>query len=295
MESAMIKPRRSWLAALLSLLGSGPLGQVYTGRFRRSVVLWTLGALLQLILTFAYIALPLGRFGLALFCLCVLALPIYMAVDAFLLAKRNRDAPLKRYQRWWIYLLVFVAFCIANNTVALGVRTFLAEAFVVPSRSMSPTIQPGDQIMVDKLWCSPKSLQRNDIVVFRSEGPDSEPFVMRVVGLPGDEIKIRDEQVFLNGTKWDDQHAVFDRDLPSHAEFANYGPIKIPSDSFFVLGDNRRLSKDSRSLGPIPLSDLLGKARIIYWAWERRFPDPADTSRYERGQIRWDRMGTRLD
>ena len=153
MEGMIEKPRRAWLAALLSLLG-GPLGQVYVGRFRRSVVFWIIGALLLPILAFSSVSLPLGRFGLALLLLSVLAFPVYLAVDAFLLAKRNRDAPLKRYQRWWIYLLVFVAFCLANNAVAHAIRSFMGEAFVVPTRAMAPTIQPGDRILVDKLWCA---------------------------------------------------------------------------------------------------------------------------------------------
>ncbi|MFC1597829.1 signal peptidase I [Planctomycetota bacterium] len=293
-EDRITKPRRAWLAALLSLFG-GPLGQVYVGRFRRSVVLWAVGGVLLPILVFACISFPLGPSGLTLLCVCILGYPIYLAADAFLLARANRDAPLKRYQRWWVYLLVFVAFCLANNTAARAVRSFIAEAFLVPTRAMAPTIEPGDRILVDKLWCNPKSLRRNDIVVFRSAGTGSPLYIMRLVGLPGDEIEIRDEHVLLNGTEWDDRYAVFGGDLPSYPELTNCGPIRIPSDSFFVLGDNRRMSKDSRIIGPIPLSDLHGKARMIYWSRERTFPDPWDTSHYEPGPIGWDRMGTRLD
>jgi len=241
------------------------------------------------------ISLPLGRFGFAFPILCLAAFPLFLAIDAYLLAKRNRDAPLKSYQRWWVYVLAFVAFAIANNTVANAARFFVAEAFVVPTRSMSPTIQPGDRILVDKLWCSPRRLRRNDVVVFRSEGPGSTLYVMRLVGLPGDDIEIVDERVRLNGMASDDPYSFISDDVSASPELTDYGPIRIPSDSFFVLGDNRRMSKDSRIIGPIPLSDLHGKARMIYWAHERRFPDRWDTSHYELGPIRWDRIGTRLD
>ena len=78
-------------------------------------------------------------------------------------------------------------------------------------------------------------------------------------------------------------------------EYANFGRIQVPADSMFVLGDNRRISKDSRFLGTIPLSDLHGIARIVYWSQERRFPDPEDTSYYELGPIDWSRIVTRLD
>ncbi|MDP6468750.1 MAG: signal peptidase I [Pirellulaceae bacterium] len=293
-ESTIVKPRRPWLAALMSLLG-GPLGQIYAGRLRRSLVLWGVGAVLLPILAFATISLPIGCTGFAVLLLCMLGFPIYLTIDAYMVAKHRRDVPLRRYQRWWVYLLAFVAFAIANNLVAHTVRAVVAEAFVVPTRAMSPTILPGDRILVDKLWCQPTRLRRNDIVVFRSEGPDSPLYVMRLVGLPGDKIEVVDEKVLLNGKEWSDLNAVVDLDLPPYPELSNYGPIHIPSGSFFVLGDNRRLSKDSRVIGAIPLSDLHGKARMIYWSHERRFPDPWDTSYYEVGPIGWSRIGTRLD
>ncbi len=289
-----MKSRRPWLAALLSLL-VGPLGQIYAGRLRRSVVLWVVGAMLLPIFAVAGISLPMGRMGLAVILLCVLAYPVFLAVDAYRVAKHDRDAPLKRYQRWWVYLLAFAAFAIANNVVAYSVRSFVAEAFVVPTRAMSPTIHAGDRVLVDKLWCRPSRLRRNDVVVFRSAGPHSPIYIMRLVGLPGDEIKVADEKVLLNGEEWLDPHGVVDPDWPVYPELSNDGPTQIPADAFFVLGDNRRVSKDSRILGPIPLSDLYGKARVIYWSHERRFPDPYDTSYYQQGPIRWSRIGTRLD
>jgi signal peptidase I len=241
------------------------------------------------------VGLPIGRFGLVLLFLCTLAFPVYLAVDAFLLARRNEHVSLKGYQRWWVYVLFVIAFSLGNTAVAHFVRSFVAEAFVVPTRGMSPTIQPGDRILADKLWFDRIRIHRNDVVLFRSEGPDAPLFFRRVVGLPGDEIEIKNERVFINGKKWDDPQGVFNGPLPSFRDMVNHGPVKIPSDRCFLLGDNRRMSKDSRMTGPIPLSDICGVARLIYWSRERMFPNPNDTTHYELGPIHWDRIGLRLD
>ena len=294
METTFTKPRRAWLAALLSLLG-GPLGQVYTGHFGRGVLLWLIGTFLLPILWFLTVFLPLGRVGLMLLLLCALAFPIYLAVDAFLLARRNSGGPLKRYQRWWVYMLLFLVCVVANNAVAYAVRSFVAESLVVPARAMSPAIQAGDCVLVDKCCSIADRLRRGDIVAFCSGVPDAPLSVMRVAGLPGETIEIRNERVLVNGIEWDDDSAVFEGSLTSQVDLANFGPLEIPSDCFFVLGDNRRVSKDSRLLGPVPFADFHGKVRMIYWSQPRVFPDPRDTSHYLPGPIRWDRMGTRLD
>ena len=294
MDTASAKPRRPWLAALLSLCG-GPLGQVYAGRLRRGLCLWVVGACVLPVLIFSAILLPLGKLGLIVMVLCALGFPLFLAIDAFLLARRNPVSPRKGYQRWWVYVGLFFGFVLGQNAVAHVMKSFLAEAFVIPSRSMCPTIQAGDRILVDKLWYRWNPVRRNEIVVFRSQGPGSPPFAMRVVGLSGDEIEITNERVFINGTEWDDENAVFDRAIPPYSELAYYKPSKVPVNCFFVLGDNRRLSKDSRILGPIPIADLCGKARAVYWARERVFPNPDDTTRYYSGSIRWDRIGLRLD
>lgn len=286
------KPRRPWLAGILSLF-FGPLGQVYVGRLRRSLILWLVGGCLLPTLAFCAVSLPIGRFGFALLCLCAPAFPLYLAVDAFLLAIRKRHALPKGYQRWWVYVLFVIAFCLGNAAVVSFNRAFVAEAFVVPTRSMSPTIQPGDRILADKLWYSRNDIHRGDVVVYRSEGPGSPLFVHRVAGLPGDTVEIKNKHVFINGVAWDDPHAVVNASLPLFGD--NHGPVKVPSDRCFLLGDNRRMSKDSRILGPIPLSDICGIARWIYWSRERTFPNPDDTRDYVLGPIQWERMGLRLD
>jgi len=227
--------------------------------------------------------------------LCVVAVPVYFAVDAFLLAKRNRFPSRKGYQRWWAYVLFFVLFCLGNNAVAHLVRSFIGEAFIVPTRGMSPTILPGERILVDRLWYSRDHVHRGDVVVFRSEGPGSPLFVQRVVGLPGDEIEIRNERVFINKAEWDDPHAVFTGPPPSFEAMVDYGPARIPAECYFLLGDNRRMSKDSRMIGPIPRSDLYGVARFVYWSRERTFPNPDDTTHHAPGAFHWDRLGLRLD
>lgn len=288
------KPRRAWLAALLSLLG-GPLGQVYSGHFGRGVLLWLIGTTLFPILWFLAVFLPLGGRTLWLLLLSALAFPVVLAVDAFLLARRDPGGPLKRYQRWWIYMLLFLVFFVANRAVAYAIRSLVAESVVVPARAMSPAIQAGDCVLVDKCCSSADRLRRGDIVAFGSGSPGSPLFVMRVAGLPGETIEIRNERVLINGIEWGDDSAVFEEPLPSRVDLANFGPLKIPSDSFFVLGDNRRVSKDSRLTGPVSFADFHGKVRMIYWSKARVFPDPGDTSHYLPGPIRWDRMGTRLD
>jgi signal peptidase I len=294
METPSPKPRRPWLAGLLSLLG-GPLGQIYIGRLRRSLFLWLAGVCYVLAFLVSLVSLPIGFYGFLLLCLGNVAFQVCVAADAFVLARWNRHAALKKYQRWWIYALFFAFFYASNNALAFFVRAYITEAFIMPTRAMSPTIQPRDRIAVDKLWYNPAAIHRGDVVVFRSQGPGSPPFIQRVAGMPGDVIEIKNERVFINGKARDDPYAVFDKSLPTYDPLSNYRRTRLPPGYCFLLGDNRRRSKDSRMIGPVPLSDVYGKACLIYWSRQRTFPDPNDTTRFLQGPIQWERLGLRLD
>jgi signal peptidase I len=216
-ETPRIIPRRPWLAALLSLLFAGPIGQIYAGRLRRSVVLWCVTGFLLPILTFTILTLSSGRVAHVLLLTLSLGVPVFLAIDAYVVARRSRQAPLKRYQRWWVYLLSFSVFVAANQVVSQAAKQFIAEAFVFPIRSMSPTILFRDRVFVDKLWFDASRIQRNDVVVFRVSEPELSPdlnvdlsawtpYVNRIIGLPDDEVEIRNERVFINGEEWDDLH-----------------------------------------------------------------------------------------
>lgn len=292
--STTLKPRRPWLAGLLSLWGF-PVGQIYAGRLKRSLVLWTIGYVILHNLIYINTFLSLGLAGFVGIWLFRLAFPIFLAIDAFLIARRDHNGPLKFYQRWWFYPLAFAGFMAATHVVASVIVFFFIDAFKIPSQSMSPTIMSGDRILVSKLYRKETDLRRNDIVVFRSEGPESPLYVMRLIGLPGDQIEMVDEKLLLNGEEWADPHAVLDPELPIYPESSHYGPITIPEGTFFVLGDNRRAAYDSRVTGPIPIDNLYGKAHVIYWSQDRTFPDPQDTSIDVMGPIRWSRIGNRLD
>ena len=294
MESTAIKPRRAWLAALLSMLG-GALGQIYCGRLRRALMLWLMGGLLAAIVLMACISLPIGPIGLGVLLLCVVAYKIFLPVDAFRIARQSGAVPRKRYQRWWFYILAYLAFVACSNLAAYGMRAYLAEAFMVPGRAMSPTIQHRDRILVDRFSLDAENIRRGSVVVFRSEGAGSPLFAMRVVGLPGDVVELRNDRLWVNGVEADDPHAVFDGPFLPHVDVVDYGPLTVPDNTFFVLGDNRRRSFDSRFLGPIPSADFYGIARLIYWSRDHAFPNPEDISTAIPGPIRWDRIGRRLD
>lgn len=187
--------------------------------------------------------------------------------------------------------------------LALFVRTFVVQAFKIPSGSMLPTLQIGDHLLVSKfsygvrlpitgtvLW-SRSGPARGDVVVFRFPRDRSLDYIKRVIGIGGDTIEVRDKQVFVNGEKVADPHAHFTApDTMSRAGGPrdNLGPVTVPEGKIFVMGDNRDNSYDSRFWGFVDLRDVLGKAFIIYWSWDVEEP-LLSLSRFT--SIRWDRLG----
>jgi signal peptidase I len=166
--------------------------------------------------------------------------------------------------------------------LALIIRTFLFQAFHIPSGSMEDTLLEGDFLFVSKTlygaevpFTGGKRLpairtpQRGDIIVFRYPEDPSQDFIKRCVGVPGDVIDIRDKVVYVNGEAQDEpftKHTQPDRQIPVRD---NFGPITVPEDKFFMLGDNRENSRDSRYWGFVDYSQLRGKALFIYWSWDK--------------------------
>ena len=148
---------------------------------------------------------------------------------------------------------------------------------------MVPTLQVGDHIIVDKWAFKDKSPERGDLVVFRFPKNRDLDFIKRSVAIEGDLIEIRNKVLYINGDDVDEPYTVFidDNILPTRD---NFGPFPVPEGQIFTLGDNRDNANDSRFWGPVDVDDVIGKARIIYWSWDKDIK-----------AVRWDRIGRKFE
>jgi signal peptidase I len=166
--------------------------------------------------------------------------------------------------------------------LALFIRTFVVQAFKIPSGSMEPTLMVGDHILVNKFIYGIKipfirktlipmsRPDREDIIVFIYPVDKSKDFIKRVIGLPGDTVEIIGEDVRINGRPYKDKHGFYnpgDKSGNNPGNESHYGPVTVPENHFFVMGDNRDHSYDSRYWGFVPFQSIKGKAFIIYWSW----------------------------
>lgn len=147
--------------------------------------------------------------------------------------------------------------------LAFGIRTFVAEARYIPSGSMQPTLQINDRLIVDKITYNFQKPQRGDIVVFNptdklEDKNYHDAFIKRIIGLPGDTIRIEDGQVYVNGKPLDEEYVASD-------PLYHYPKTTVPENSYFVLGDNRNNSYDSHYWGFVPRDKIIGRAVIRFW------------------------------
>lgn len=187
--------------------------------------------------------------------------------------------------------------------LALFIRTFIVQAFKIPSGSMLPTLKIGDHLLVSKFtyglrvpfsgalllpWKEP---QRGDVIVFRFPKDRSVDYIKRVIGVPGDTVTIKDKRVFINGEVIADPHAHFTSTDIIDGKASprdNFGPVTVPEGAVFVMGDNRDNSYDGRFWGFVDQRDILGKAFILYWSWDLEKP----LLSFERlASVRWSRIG----
>jgi len=207
--------------------------------------------------------------------------------------------------------------------LALFIRTFVVQAFKIPTGSMENNLLIGDHLLVNKMALGPTesrlerailpvaSIKRGDVIVFKyPEAPDRD-FIKRVIGLPGETLEVREKRVYINGKPLDEPYVHFLQPPTAASELTEvtssdvrerYGPVTVPADQYFMMGDNRDNSQDSRYWGFLPRELVKGKALFIYWSYESGREDYEDngTGAAIRGlgsvfvhfftRTRWDRM-----
>lgn len=164
-------------------------------------------------------------------------------------------------------VIEWVAVLAVAVIAAVLIRAFVLEPFFIPSGSMEPTLQVGDRVLVNKLSYDLHSIHRGDVVVFKKPPNDFTPgikdLIKRVIGLPGETISGQDGAVFING------HRLKEPWLPKGLTTAPFPAVQIPRGDYFVMGDNRGDSADSRVIGPIKGSLIVGRAFIKVWPVSR--------------------------
>jgi signal peptidase I len=183
--------------------------------------------------------------------------------------------------------------------LALIIRTFVVQAFKIPSGSMEDTLAIGDHILVSKFIYGSKipftdkrilkirDPKRGDVIVFEYPEDPSKDFIKRVIGTPGDVIEEKDKKIYINGQLYVNPHEVHKESeiVPREQNPRdNFGPVKVPEGSYFVMGDNRDRSYDSRFWGFVKNPKIKGLAFIKYWSW--------DSGKF---RVRWGSIGRLID
>jgi signal peptidase I len=173
--------------------------------------------------------------------------------------------------------------------LALFIRTFVVQAFKIPTGSMEENLLIGDHLLVNKFIFGPSesrlerallplgTIKRHDVLVFKyPEEPDRD-FIKRVIGLPGETVEVREKKVYINGQPLDEPYAHYLQPVSVPSELHevtsidvrdHYGPVTVPPNQYFMMGDNRDNSQDSRYWGFMPRENVKGKATLIYWSYE---------------------------
>jgi signal peptidase I len=297
--------RIPWVAAVLSLFCTG-LGHIYCGRIVTGLALFLASLLFAPVAVLVSCLAPstFVLVGLIAAALGVIGIYLFAVVDSFRLARCMKTGyEPKDYNRPAIYAAFFLVGVSYPLGVAHYLRSHALEAFYIPTASMAPNIMAGDRVLANKSLYRFTAPQRGDVIIFRNPTDRRQNFVKRVIGLPGDRVEVRDNEVYVNGRKlqrdrvppsslaWAGQNVAGDVFYERNAaaryrillgdgdgDIPDYPETAVPEGACFVLGDNRDRSRDSRQFGFVPLGDVLGSVQYVYYpatTW-RRFGDLQD-------------------
>jgi signal peptidase I len=254
-----LKKRKPILALILSLLTPG-LGQVYNGQFKKGISYLVGFYLVYLVFSF----LLLTFHGMIFYLIVTMGFFFFIVIGAFRRANKLKAITLKPFNKWYIYLMIFLL----SNVAVLPllqwtVRNNIARAYKIPSSGMAPALLVGDRLIADMRSYKSQQLQRGDIIIFEFPKDPSKDFIKRVIGMKGEKVEIVKNKIYIDEKLLDDPWGYF---MMPRSSIEDYGPIRVPEGSLFVMGDNRDNSQDSRYWGFVKVEKVKGKALYLYWA-----------------------------
>ena len=299
MTSEMSHVRKPSLAMWLSSFCCG-LGQIYCGRVGRGLVMYSVSMMAWLVI--AVLAL-LGNAtvvftGLAALVVALIAFNIWSSLDAKAIARSMAaiDYEPQEYNRPVVYGLMIATWFPYAIGLAFFLRSNVVEAYYLPTACMTPSFLPGDRVLANKVGVETTSFTHGDVVVFRNPQNRKQNFIKRIIGLPGETVEMKEGKVFINDEPLPQEPTPEGDQSPpvkvdgKKARYEQYGPRRyavvqdeksdmislskqtVPIGSYFVLGDHRSQSLDSREFGPIPHGDIVGQVFLNYWpsgSWKR--------------------------
>lgn len=252
-DDELPQPPRPAIALLASLLAPGA-GHVYAGRFGLGLVLGIAGPMVSRTALLAGIGATF--LGFVVWALTRIVYYVGVATWAWFEARGARSSGLRRH-RWFVAAgLAAVQWVVIAPPIDLPHR-----AFSIPAINMTPTIQAGDRLMADMRAWEDREPRRGDLVIYREPAGQGRK-VGRVVGLPGERIEVSDQTVYVDGEPLDEPWG--SRSASATPSPPPFGPLEIPNDAVFVLGDNLYNSRDSRFFGPVDRSLLLGRPLYVF-------------------------------
>jgi len=263
--------RRSPLTAfILSFLTPG-VGQLYNGQLNKAILFYILGLPIMVICKFYSLCFFFN--GMIGWLALMGGYLLFVMFDAAISAARLHIIKAKKYNKWYLYLLIILINSLAIQPVLKPLIIPPVKAYKLPTESMAPTLMLGDHVIVNKKYYTMMKPQRGDVVIFPYPKNPEKDYLKRVVGLPGETIEIKDKQVYINGQPLEEPYVMYTQSRPlppSMAAMDKFGAVTVPNGKLFVLGDNRDNSLDSRYFGVVDIATLKGKALYIYWAKDKK-------------------------